>query len=158
MATPPDFFAALDANSNGSISRDEAEIYFKRMAQAGAGGGAAGGKAARGSGGPSGSGAPAGSSGGSSATGVDAGSIFRSLDRDGDGRLSRSELAPIIEQANRANKAAGKGAGEDDFFGSMDADGSGFVDAGEAKAFFDEIGKMVEQEAKGSESGQKSEL
>eukprot|EP00962_Isochrysis_galbana_P038795 scaffold13819_cov72-Isochrysis_galbana.AAC.2 len=114
------------------------------MAQAGGGGGAAGGRAAGGSGGSPG--------------GVDAAAIFASLDRDGDGKLSRSELGPIIEQANQANRAAGKGAGNDDFFGSMDADGSGFVDPAEARAFFEQIGRMAEPEEGAGGSSPKSEL
>mmetsp|Transcript_12830 Transcript_12830/g.41109 ORF Transcript_12830/g.41109 Transcript_12830/m.41109 type:complete len:90 (+) Transcript_12830:396-665(+) len=68
--------------------------------------------------------------------------IMRSLDKDGDGRLSREEMASLIQEANAANKAAGAG-GDDDFFATMDADRSGFVEAAEATRFFEELQRLA---------------
>ena len=143
MEAPDDFFASLDANSDGLISHDEADGYFRTMAQA------AQDTLSRGT---TSRAAPKGFSQAESGK-VDSSTIFARLDTNGDGKLSRSEMASIIERANAANKASGQGTGTDDFFSTMDADGSGFVDKKEAREFFDEIGKMAAQDAGSGGSG-----
>jgi len=61
--------------------------------------------------------------------------IFARLDADNDGKLSKAEMQPMIDQTNAAARAAGE-AVPSDFFGSLDKDKDGSVNREEADAFF----------------------
>lgn len=136
---PGDFFASLDINLDGSVDRAEANTYFKRMMDPAAAAGAAA--------------APSAGAGGA----YDHKAIFKALDKDANGKLTRDELKSIIEQANANNKE--RGDAPVDFFATMDADGDGEVDPKEGEAFFKEMIKMAQQGAAEAKGGaHKSEL
>jgi Ca2+-binding EF-hand superfamily protein len=61
--------------------------------------------------------------------------IFSRLDADNDGKLSKAEMQPMIDQTNAAAQAAGE-AVPSDFFGNLDKDKDGSVNRAEADAFF----------------------
>ena len=64
-----------------------------------------------------------------------AAAMFGALDKDKDGRLSRSEMQSLLDAASAHNKAQGVDE-EADFFSTLDADSDGSVDQKEAAAFF----------------------
>ena len=120
-----DLFKSLDRDSDGKVSRSEADEFFKAMAS---------GKA------PTRPAASKGASSGgakqdpSSAGGV-ADGMFKGLDVDKDGRLSKEEMKSVLEQYEANAKAQGEEIS--DFWSSLDTDGNGFVDKKEAQVFFE---------------------
>lgn len=113
-----DLFATLDRDKDGKVSRSEADETFKAMASAQQG--QAGGKRA----------APSGQqAGGNMADG-----LFKGLDTNKDGKLSKAEMQSILDQY--AAEAKAKGEEGEDFWSSLDADSDGFVDMKEAEGFF----------------------
>mmetsp|Transcript_16837 Transcript_16837/g.43230 ORF Transcript_16837/g.43230 Transcript_16837/m.43230 type:complete len:287 (+) Transcript_16837:40-900(+) len=119
-----DLFKTLDRDHDGKVSRSEADETFKAMAS---------GKASPG--------AQKAGEGGSSQPKLDASNeqaladgMFKSLDADHDGRLSKAEMHKVLEQYEAQAKA--KGEEQSDFWTSLDANADGFVDTKEARGFF----------------------
>ena len=75
------------------------------------------------------------------------GQMFAALDRDRDGRLSREEMAPMIERTNAQARAQGEEVPAD-FFGTLDTDGDGAVSRGEFRAFFDRVEEAEKRETR----------
>ena len=65
--------------------------------------------------------------------------IFRKLDADHDGKLTKAEIQPMVDQVNQAAKA--KGEAEYDLFASLDTNKDGIVEKDEASAVFERISK-----------------
>lgn len=95
---PADFFGSLDSNQDGRVDRAEADEFFTKMAAQATGATPAAAKP--------------------SAEADMSEQLFKAMDKDGDGVLSRAEMAALIEKANEANKA--QGIPEVDFFDSID--------------------------------------
>jgi Ca2+-binding EF-hand superfamily protein len=113
---PTDFFGSLDKNQDGSVDREEADEFFKNILA---------GKT------PGGGQAKPSAKGDASAMSA---ALFRAMDKDGDGFLSKQELAMLVEKANADNKA--KGLPEVNFFETMDVNSDGKVSEEESKEFF----------------------
>ena len=83
--------------------------------------------------------------------------IFRKLDADHDGKLTKAEIQPMVDQVNQAAKA--KGEAEYDLFASLDTNKDGIVEKHEASAVFERISKGQSpsggQEKKGPAPGSK---
>jgi Ca2+-binding EF-hand superfamily protein len=117
-----DLFPFLDANKDGTLSRDEAEAYFRREMQRGES--------------PRKKRQESPHTGGSDAV---ASMLLKKLDADGDGMLSREEMASVLSATNAQAEQRGEAAG--DFFSTMDTDTNGKIDQYEAVAFFQEMEK-----------------
>ena len=134
---PADFFATLDTDLDGSVDRTEADAFFKKVAGGAQG---AGGKAAS-------STAPTAAA----ATSGDDMSVplFRAMDKDRDGALSREEMAMLVQKGNEANKA--QGIPEVDFFEQLDWNNDGVVSMEESKDWFASMAKEMAAGSKGKE-------
>lgn len=129
-----DFFKAVDRDQDGSVTPSEAEAYF--ATQLGSAGKTGGSSAAK----PSASTAPPDMQA----------AMFKNLDKDGDGVLSREEMKAIIEKTNRnaANQAQGESG--DDFFNTLDRDSNGSIDKDEVAAFFAATANQLGKDAPAS--------
>lgn len=116
-SVPSDFFGSLDRNSDGSVDRSEADDFFKTIMS----GSAPQKPAAKG---------PSAKGDGSQMSAA----LFSAMDKDGDGALSRAELATLVEKANAANKK--NNLPEVDFFETMDVNKDGKVTEDESREFF----------------------
>jgi len=133
--SPSDFFATLDRNSDGKVDRAEADETFKQLAKGGSAGQDSAPKAA----------ATPPSDEDMSAP------LFKAMDKDSDGNLSREEMSTLIEKGNAANKA--QGLPEVDFFETLDWDKDGVVSLAESKEWFAAMAKEL-----GGAAGKKDEL
>ena len=137
-----DFFKSVDQDGDGLLNRDELASFFK--AQQGAmGSGAGTGGAAKASGKARREAKP------KAATEEPdfAALMFKGVDKNGDGVLSREEMQPLIEQTNQQASNQASGETGEDFFKTMDKDGSGSIDKEEAAAFFASVAAMMGQGA-----------
>jgi Ca2+-binding EF-hand superfamily protein len=82
---------------------------------------------------------PNATAGGKKAKGDKVEAMFKKLDTDGDGSLSKDEFAKITELHKKSDAAKGKGKGKhvDQLFSKLDADGDG-------KLTLDEFRKIKE--------------
>jgi hypothetical protein len=145
-----DFFKSVDKDGDDLLNQEELEAFFR--AQQGAMG--AGAKAAK----PA-KAKPSKAAEGAKAAGggqPDYGKLmFKGLDKNGDGELSREEMQPIIEKTNQQTSNQANGEKGEDFFDSMDKNGNGSIDQDEAATFFAGVAAML---AKGGGAGGKDEV
>lgn len=131
-----DFFTAVDKNADGFADREELEAYFKaQMSGTKANAKASGAEKAS---------KPAGGRASPEQMGTDMHELlFKRLDTNKDGSLSKEEMRTIIEKTNQnaANQAAGETG--NDFFNTLDRNGDGSIDKEEAKAFFSAADGML---------------
>ena len=133
-----DFFKAVDKDGDDLLNREELQAFFKaQQGAAGAGAGAAKPKAR----------AAAKAAGTAEAPPDYAALMFKSLDKDRDGVLSREEMKRIIEQTNQQKANQQDGDKGEDFFDTMDKDQSGGIDKDEAAAFFALVANELAQGA-----------
>ena len=78
--------------------------------------------------------------------------LFKAMDKDRDGALSRDEMAMLMQKGNEANKA--QGIPEVDFFEQLDWNNDGVVSMEESKDWF---AAMAKEAAAGGGKG-KEEL
>lgn len=126
---PTDFFGTLDTDQDGSVDRAEADAFFKKVAaDAQSAGGKTGSKAATAAATPT--------------SGDDLSvPLFKAMDKDRDGALSREEMATLIQKGNEANKA--QGIPEVDFFEQLDWNNDGVVSMEESKDWFAAMAKEM---------------
>jgi len=131
-----DFFKAADMDGDGFLDFEETQQFFKsQMPGAGPAASKPAGKKHA---------AAKGAAAASSVKPEDMPAMmFKNLDKDGDGTLSRAEMQSIIDQTNK--QAANQQAGEsgEDFFSSLDKSGDGVIDKEEAAAFFAGVASMM---------------
>ena len=127
---PSDFFSSLDANSDGGVDQEEAILFFDRFLNPVA---------------PRADGGPTHDSPTHDSPTHDSERIFKTLDKNADGKLSRDELKKTMDKANEENGA--RGEAPVDYFATMDHDKDGTVDIKEAEHFFGEIAKMAARSA-----------
>jgi len=135
-----DFFKAVDRDQDGSVTPSEAEAYFATQ-MPGSAGKAGGGSAAK----PSAK---------KAAPDMQA-AMFKNLDKDGDGLLSREEMKAIIEKTNQNAANQQQGESGEDFFNTLDRDSSGSIDKDEVAAF---LAATASQLGKDAPASLKSEL
>jgi len=80
--------------------------------------------------------------------------MFKSLDEDRDGKLSRAEMQDLLDKTAQHNAAQGVDEGGD-FFATLDADADGFVDKTEAASF---IAAVMKSAGGGSKPKARDEL
>ena len=122
--TVDNLFEQIDKDGDGVLARAEAEAYFGLMA----GKIAAAESAAKSK--------PAQKGGGAADV---AGALFKNLDKNSDGVLTREEMASVITKTDAHSKA--RGEAPEDFFGTLDADADGLIDMQEADHFFKEMAR-----------------
>jgi len=144
-----DLFKTLDRDLDGKVSRSEADETFKAMAAGQAPGGAK----------------KVPSRGGSKLSDeqvLNAASdeqamgdmMFKALDADKDGRLSKAEMESVLAQY--AADAKSRGEEQSDFWASLDANSDGYADKTETSAFFAAMVAAISKD--GGKGGGKEEL